>query len=119
EPGALQEGVRIDAAGVRRVEQHRSARLIRLDDLKRWIELVLRLVHGARVLGTNNGGLSGGSSRGSVSTRIVYAGAGAAKRPFHRLFTSIPANGRRGWHCVKNEQIRGKAVALGGPRRAS
>ena len=60
EPRALQERARIDAAGVRRVEQHRPAPLLGLDDLERRIELVLRLVHGARVLGNCECGSSGG-----------------------------------------------------------
>ena len=34
--------------------------------------------------------------RSAVVKPIVYTGNAAAKRPFHPLFTSIQANGRRG-----------------------
>ena len=113
EPGALQERARIDAAGVRRVEQHRSAPCRGLDDLERRIELVLRLGHGTRVLGNFDGGLSGGFESWFRLDSHCPRPDRRCQASFHRLFTSIPANGWRGAASAKSRKSAAKRLPGG------
>ncbi len=127
EPRGLQEVARIDAAGMRRVEQHRPAPVLRLHDLERRIELVVRWIHGRghsrdvrcwgwlfKFRSVPKFGPFQRGLRVHCSWRKRHCQA-----YFHPLFTSLQANGRRGQNPGRIEQNRPKVVARWRPRRAS